>query len=434
MKKLFTLFVCVITVLAINAQNGVTVPGKDAPLKLDRQKLDKMHPLKSHTKSNERWYNYGETMDAFYTNTSVLYGNNLFPDTTILVDYGTSGYSGPWIHMIGDALDVKSGFFNDLTLHPGELALTAQSTFTIDSIGVLGIYERNLNDPNVVDTLMIEVTVNNNLQTPYFVGSGINTNLGADTVFVNLLNYSYQANVLNYTSKKVYKFPMDAQFAADTLDNGFHYIEVSTADLPTVNAGKLVVTALSFIPGYQWVPNVDTLIQKNRFFFVSFKEQDAMFPVYVKRDFNISYLIPQDVRYNDAGTWNGYFVPSYAYMGTTADYNYEHHLIYYKATCATNCFQVGIEPSTASSAELMGEAYPNPASENQSVIVPLNISTSGARFTVKNILGQVVLTQENLPLGKQEININTQHIAPGIYLYAIEAGNTVITKKLSITK
>ncbi len=431
MKKLFTLFVCAIIALATYAQ---IVPGKDSPRKLDRQKFEKMHPFKSTTKSNERWYNYGETMDAFYTNTSVLYGNNLFPDTTILVDYGTSGYSGPWIHMIGDVLDVKSSFFNDLTLHPGELALSAQSTYTIDSIGILGIYERNLNDPNVVDTLMIEVTVNNNLQTPYFAGSGINTNLGSDTVFIHLLNYSYQANVLNYSSKKVYKFPMDAQFAADTLDNGFNYIEVSTADLPTVNAGKYVVTAVSFIPGYTWVANVDTLIQKNRFFFVSFKEQDAMFPIYVKRDFNISYLVPQDVRYNDAGTWNGYLVPSYAYMGTSADYSYEHHLIYYKATCATNCYQVGVEQTPATQAELMGDAYPNPASESQSVIVPLNITSPNARFTVKNILGQVIMSYDNLNVGKQEISINTNHLAGGIYLYAIETGNTVITKKLSITK
>ncbi|OQA01077.1 MAG: hypothetical protein BWY70_00500 [Bacteroidetes bacterium ADurb.Bin408] len=121
-------------------------------------------------------------------------------------------------------------------------------------------------------------------------------------------------------------------------------------------------------------------------------------------------------------------------MGTSADYKYEHHLIYYKATCVTNCFQVGVEQTPATETELMGDAYPNPASDNQSVIVPLNITTSNARFTVKNILGQVVLSYDNLSVGKQDITINTQHLASGLYLYALEAGNTVITKKLSVTK
>ena len=339
MKKLFTLIAIVFAASTIFGQVAIRPVEKDVPLK-----FNKIAPLKKGiTATNTRWYNYAEAMDAFYQNTSKAYGNNLFPDTTILVDYGTNGYSGPWIHGLGDVLDVKSTFFNELSLYPGELAMNKLSTYTVDSIGILCIYSRGMNDPGIVDTLLIEVSVNATIPSYYFVASDINTNLGSDTVFIHGITYSYLTNTLGVAGKKTYKFPLTAQFSLDTLDNGFNYVEIATADLPTVTAGKFVATAISFIPGYTWVPNVDTLTQKNSFFFVSYKEQDGMFPIYSKKDFNISYLVPQDLRYNVAGTWNGLFIPSFAYMGTDASYSYEHHLFYYKTTCLTNCSEVGIE-------------------------------------------------------------------------------------------
>jgi len=429
MKKLFTLIAIVFVASTIFGQVAVYPTGKDVP-----QKVNKIAPLKKGIKTpSTRWYNYAEAMDAFYQNTSVPYGNNLFPDTTILVDYGTSGYSGPWIHALGDVLDVKSTFFNDLTLYPGELAMNKLSTFTVDSIGILCIYERGLTDPNIVDTLLIEVSVNATLPSYFFVNSDINTNLGSDTVFIHGISYAYQTNTLGVAGKKTYKFPLTAQFCADTLANGFNYVEIATSDLPTVNAGKYVATAISFIPGYTWVPNVDTLTQKNRFFFVSYKEQDGMFPIYTKKDYNISYLVPQDLRYNNAGTWNGLFIPSFAYMGSTADYSYEHHLFYYKTTCLTNCGEVGIENTTINSKTALGDAFPNPSNLNSTINIPVNTTSEGAVLIVKNILGQALISYK-LNVGSSNVAVNTLNLPAGIYLYTLEADGHSITKKLSINK
>jgi len=435
MKKLITLFAIVFVTTHVMSQVSLSTPAKDCPKDFKTVKFEKQLPLKNASKaSNERWYNFGETMDLFYGgNSSELYGNNLFPDSTILVNYGTSGYSGPWIHMLGDVLDVKSSFFNELTLHPGELAMDKLSTYKVDSIGILCFYERNLIDPLVVDTLLIEVSVNNNLSSPYFANSGINTNLGSDTVYIHQIAYGQATNTLNLSTKKQYKFPLTEQFFGDSLDNGLHYIEISTDDLPIVNAGRFVVTALSFIPGYDWTPNVDTLISKNRFFFLSFKEQEDMFPIYVKRDFNISYVIPQDVRYNNAASWNGLFIPSFAYMSASASYKYEHHLIYYKTTCQTNCSEVGTTQLTNSTAPALGDAYPNPSMGN-AVNIPLNISTAGSKLYIKNILGQTISSYNNLPIGQSEINISTIDLPVGIYLYTLENSSNQITKKLIINK
>jgi len=433
MKKLFT-FLCSLLIVAMAfGQVSQDVLDKEPAFKtIDKNKVKRLSTMNSNAKSNERWYNYGETMDIFHANTSKIYGNNLFPDTTILVNY-SSGYAGPWIHSLGDVLDVKSMFLNDAFSHPGELAMGAHSTFRVDSISFLCFYERNLNDPMVVDTLLFEVVVNNNLQSAFFVNSGINTNLGQDTVSINRIPYSYTANNINISTKKIYKFPLTQQFFADSLDNGLHVVDIATDDLPIVQAGKLVAASVAFIPGYTWVENIDTLTQKNRIFFLSFKEQEDAFPIYSKKDYNISYIIPQDVRYNDAGSWNGLYIPSFAYMGSTATYKYEHHLIYYKVVCETGCSTTGLNVLT-NGQTILGDAYPNPQSKGNSINIPLDINDNNAVLTVRNILGQVFMTIDDLSIGKQNIEINTNQLQSGVYLYTLEVDNKTITKKFTISK
>lgn len=434
MKKLITLFSVIFLAFSMQAQVLIQNGHTNVPQKIQHSKINKTTLNKGTKASNERWYNFGETMDIFYGNTSDLNGNNLFPDTTILVNYGTSGYSGPWIHALTDVLDVKSSMFNDITLHPGELAMNAASTYTLDSIGILCYYERNMVNPAIVDTLLIEVTANATLPSYFFTASGINTNLGADTVFLHGISYDYMANTVGLPGKKTYKFPLTEQFYIDSLSNGLHYVEISTSDLTTVMPGKYVTTTVTFIPGYTWVANVDTLTSKNRFFFLSYKEQDGMFPIYLKKDYNISYIASQDLRYNVAGSWNGLFIPSFAYMGTAPTYSYEHHLFYYKTTCTTNCSEVGIEAPVTQISTTLGDAYPNPSQNNANIHIPVSVNTANAQLTVKNILGQMVMSYNNISQGNTELTINTQNLPAGVYLYTLEAGNEIITKKFSITK
>jgi len=276
-------------------------------------------------------------MDLFNGTTMAnLNGNNLFPDSTILVNYGTSGYGGTWIHKLGDFLDVTSDMFNSQALHPGALNLDAASYYSLDSIEFYCIYERNLADPNIVDTLVFEVCVNHNPQQVYFGPGALPTNLGTDTVFFMHTPYSYQTNSLNLPNKQVYKVPLTHLTIGDSLPNGLHVIKLATTGLQTVNPGKYVFTAIGFVPGYTWVPNLDTITKKNRVLFISRKENDNQFPVYTKHDYNVSYIVPSDVRYNVAGSWNGYFIPSFAYMGSAPTYRYEHHLIYYKVSTSFN--------------------------------------------------------------------------------------------------
>jgi len=280
-----------------------------------------------------RWYNYGETMELYLGVVSPWYGNFLFPDSTILVNY-TSGYSSAWLHKIADVLDVTSVMFNDPAIHPNALTIDATTKYKLDSIHFHCKYDRNIADPNIVDTLLFEISVNDNLLQAYFSPGILSPNLSTDTVFMKRLPYNYQTNALTLNNKKIIKVPLTALTYADSLSNGIHIIKVATDSIPKINPGKNVVVAITFIPGYTWVPNTDILDNKNNVLFVSRKERDNYFPHYTKKDFNVSYVLPTDVRYNFAGSWNANFIPSFAYMGTTPTYNYEHHMIYYNISTA----------------------------------------------------------------------------------------------------
>jgi hypothetical protein len=276
-----------------------------------------------------RWYNYGETMELYHGVQSPWYGNFLFPDSTILVNY-TSGYGSPWIHKLGDVLDVTSVMFNDATLHPNALTIDATTKYRLDSIHFHCMYDRNIANTSIVDTLLFEISVNDNLLPSYFAPGILSPNFTTDTVYMRRIPYTYLTNGLNLPNKKVIKVPLTAQTYADSLSNGIHIIKVGTDSVPVVNPGKSVVVSVMFIPGYTWVANTDIIDNKNSLLFVARKEKDNFFPHYTKRDFNVSYIIPSDVRYNYAGSWNANYIPSFAYMGTTPTYNYEHHMIYYK--------------------------------------------------------------------------------------------------------
>lgn len=387
--------------------------------------------------ATERWYNYGETMDMYWNvnagTNSLLYGNNLFPDTTILVDYGSSGFSGPWIHNLGDVLDPTSAYFNDPSVHPGELVLTRQNQYRVDSVGILFIYDRAMSDPTIVDTLIIEVGVNGNntVQPQYSFGptSPVSMNLSTDTTMFKAIKYTYTSNVMNYTGKKVYKIALDEAFYADSTADGFHYAEVSTSDLPVVQAGKLVTMSARFKPGYNWIANYDTLENKNSMFFLSFKEQDQAYPLYTKRDFNTSYIVPQDLRYNQAGSWNGMMIPSFAYMGgTSPTYSYEHHLFYYKVT--NNIIGVN-DVSEKGTALFQNE--PNPFNRTTTIRYTLD-KTDNVSLSIVDVTGRVVktLAESNVGAGTHSLVLDASEFNKGVYFYTLKTGGKSFTKRMVI--
>jgi hypothetical protein len=310
------------------ANSGKTVPNK----KVTRSRVLTNPPISSiAADSLSRWYNMGETMDEFFQGTSVLVPNYLFPDSNILAEFGVGEYSSPFVHILGDVLDVRSSRFNDDITYPTDqfLHITNTDSYKLDSIQFLFAYERNI---NVTDSLIFEVVVNSsNAQLPEYFFTGMQANFGVDTLSFKALKYTYQTNKLNMpgsggATKRRYAIALNEQTLSDTITGGFNIVQFSTANLPVITAGKFVVSSVVFKPGYNY-SLIDTLNSLNSVSFFSYEEQPDGYPLYVDGDYNCSHIVPTDVRYNLDPSWNGFFIPSYAY---TAPYGFEHHLIYYK--------------------------------------------------------------------------------------------------------
>jgi hypothetical protein len=367
---------------------------------------------------------------VYFGDSSLLYGNYLFPDTTII---GASG-----IHMLGDILDVNSEYFNDFVTYPdpNELRLTATDPYFLDSLDFYFLYYRNIN--NVVDSLIFEVAVNNTsaqLTTSNFccaaTGNTIAINLATDTVFYKNLPYLYTSNELNLPGKQRYAFPLDSAFFA----SGSNHIAFSCPGLPLVQGGRFVVVGIQFKPGYTWIPNVDTLERMNSVRFISYKQNPGNnppttfgFPTITKKDYNISYIVPKDVRYNMAGIWNGLFIPSYAYMGSTPTYTYEHHQLFYKVRKAPQGLQEldGV---------VMTQISPNPVSDIATLRFKLD-KTDNVQIIISDIAGRAVNTQ-NMGMqnaGIHTITIDASPLAKGIYTCTLKTNTISSSQKMAVVK
>jgi hypothetical protein len=369
-----------------------------------------------------RWYCFAFSMDEQLGNIAKVHANNLWPDSTILVNY-SSGYSGPWIHALGEAINPASQYFQKA----GELNINKYMPYTIDSIGFYCLYYRVDTSASVVDTLQFQILIGGDGN--YYWEQGKNpwvyTDYGTDTLFFKgikhdpLVNYTTNANYMTY------KYPLTASAAGDTLSNGVHYFK-----LPVnlqVPAGETFVTAVQFIPGATWTANVDTITDFNHLRFISYEENgdgggSGTLPSYTKRDWNCSYILPSSWMYKASSS---VYAPSYAFV---AGYGYEHHWIEFLLTAD----ETGIA-KTVDNKLSVGQNQPNPFSGTTTINYTLS-TKENVNLTVYNVAGAKVMeiNEGVKAAGTHTIQLNASDLTSGVYYYTITAGNSQITKKMIV--
>lgn len=424
MKKV-TLLLAIATLVGASATQAVTpVNGNRHAQKVVRSnKPFPRFPAAQSTAANSRWYDYSamaETVSGGQATSGLSY---LFPDSSILADFGTSGFSSPFVHKVATTLDPLSSRLNDPGYFTGQMKIRTNTSFTVDSIEYIFAYQRI--NSNSVDTLIFEVGINaTSAQSPlyYFPGTS-NFGPNVDTAFFRSVPYVYTSNMVGaYGTKKMYKVVLDSAFAADTIEGGFNVARIACTGLPASQAGnRYPVCAVTFKPGYTWTlgPNnepVDTLNIRNHALLTALEENgDATYPTYIERDYNMGYILPTDVRYNLEPNWNGDFIPNIAY---TAPFGLETHPFRWKLT-ANNADIVGINNVD----KMQGpDVYPNP--NNGSFFVENN---NYQTIRVVDALGNVVM--EKMPAGQSRLMIDLQGMANGMYFIQATGVNG-----LSITK
>jgi len=381
-------------------------------------------------RSQSLWLNYALAADSLYGGIASLGANYLFPDSTVLGEFGVGTFDWVWIHSIAQSLDPTAYYHNYFS----GMSMTDADAYTIDSMGVYYIYERNIQNNNIVDTLVIKLTNNattTNYQANGFIGTTA-ANYGTDTVGFRLPKYDNVSNTANGTANtQMFKIPLDIN------DTSVTFVGYKAFAVPTpfmVNPSRIAGVSISFKPGYTYALGDTLETELNNFLFTSYEEQGTnTFMIYndcnylaASCDYNMSGIVRTAERFAYSGnSWNTNYIPTLAF---TQGYSLEHHLIDWKVTSTTSIKENELGVA-------LGQNIPNPATGT--TMINYELSNAGkVSFEVYDIAGkQVFFSNEgNKPSGKHSFQLNVDGYNAGVYFYTLTVDGVRVTKKMTITE
>ena len=447
MKKIYSLLSAVlitsVSVAQAPAQGNLSTSGKKVTVtrSFDRSTLKaaKATTVNKTAAGNAGWFNYGTAIEALTSVTSDLNSNYLFPDSMAYGDFGGT-FAPTWIHHLAEEVDFRSPAFST-DPKTSWVAANPTAPFYIDSMSIVYAYTRNHPNPNIVDTLIVTVYDNQtvaNLGTSGFLGTTA-ANYGTDTLTFKRIGYNQAGNFIAApTATTAAQVAPVGQLRfkvlltiADTAATA--YTEKAFA-LPTAFSslgGKLVVGNVMFKPGYTYTLTQQIDATANTFFFTSLEEKGATtYPTYFDCnygsalcDYNCSYIVPQDVRYNMAASWNYRMIPSFAYGDT---YGFEHHLISFHLT---DDMSVGVQTNVGQNTFGLTQNMPNPFTNGSVVNYNLAKDATSAVFTVTDVTGRIVSSEKvGTTTGTHTVKLGSY--AAGVYYYSLNVDGNVTTKKM----
>jgi len=366
---------------------------------------------------NTRWFGYGFAMADFLGgSTSKASANNVWPDTTVLVNY-SSGYSGPWIHAIAESLDPTSYVFDD----PTKLKINKYTPYNVDSIAFYCFYSRVASQASAVDSITFQFQIGA-ANGQYKITSSWISVYNTDTLFINKIKHDALVNHSTLPTYISYSFPLTAAMANDTLSNGVNYFTFPIN--LSVPAGSSVACAIQYTPKGTWIPNVDTITKLNHMRFISYEENGENTDLtYVKGDENCSYILPQNKMYKATSLD---YSASYFYYPV---YSYEHHWVEFLLTAD----ETGIANTTPVNNLKVSQNQPNPFNGSTTINYTLD-KTSNVNITIYNVTGAQVqsINQGLKTIGNHSIKIDGSSLKAGVYYYTITADNNSVTKKMIV--
>jgi PKD repeat protein len=159
-------------------------------------------------------------------------------------------------------------------------------------------------------------------------------------------------------------------------------------------------------------------------------DQCAYYP-----SFELNQGVPAGGVYSGTGVSNGWFDPAAAGMGT--------HTITYTYTDANGCENFAEQQVIVDECVGIGEnpqatamrIYPNPVTGNATIAFGLS-QTTHVTAEIYNSIGILVMKLNDgiIEAGAHNISVNMSALENGMYFVQFKAGETVITKKLTLVK
>lgn len=434
MKK-FLLSATVLFSVATFAQNKTminTLPGKQVSghVKGNYATIKGNTALTNASKTTSgpgsAWFNILDYNELISPGVQTLSNMNLFPDSSIILGFTSQNEAVyAWIHKAGIYMDpsfmAQQSFINDKT-----------ATYNLDSVSVGYSYLR-ASASNITDSLIIQVIAEN---------TNLNYTLsGPPQVSYQDILYNYSSNAVQVgagangmTLLKRIAIPLTELDST----NAYKQLQVATPGIAAQTNSKKIGAVVSFKPGYTYTI-ADTLMGSHRtnvFYMWSSEQQgDAggtgTDPVYYgtandfNSDMNMSYILPQDIRYNiNANGWNGYFIPTYAY---TTPFAFENHDIGFKITVPTPTSVKELEKNGFA----LGQNEPNPFNGTSTVKYQLSSDITVATLTVTDITGRIV-SKQSIDGTKGNHSVVLSGYTSGVYYYTINLDGKTSTKKMIV--
>ncbi len=490
MKKLFLLFTIGSAAISLNAQELQTrslVFNQQAIVNQNAQALPKSSDfrivpvstnglLKSSerttTGGGSRWYSYidnleGETgpMVTILGSTNIQYSIwSIWNDTTAKFGYIPTGGSATYYYntwtSIGESFDPFAPAYNDSTAYTSTattkyIKVASTNAYTIDSVGILGSYMRNNAKPLVVDTLRLSFVTGNGTRTGSDLGIGYwgcaatattsfpLTPYGVDTLRV--LDIKYDSIHNRADSSNGGSVPVIVNILLHATDTASLWAKNIAVSIPCA-PGFLPAMSVSFISGDAAFHAGDTVQRADG----SYKygifspiigyhgtSTGASWAQYSAADYNCGYWKDNSYRNWSAGGRSQYS-PLWSWSSTNSSgasvaYPAQYLDMAWHVNCGTCAYTnivvnaVPVVNSTINSVK----AFPNPASNEVRVSYTFNQNTD-ATFTLTNIIGQEVASQNLNNVINGTTTFNTTNLAGGVYMYTVKANGETTTGRVVI--
>jgi hypothetical protein len=450
MNKLLLIAFMLFFGFALNAQKMTTSvqSPKHSDLEFDNgiaPSLQKRSKIKSTKGTAEGWFHHPSAISFLNTKDLADFPYTsfyLFKDTTINIYYSSDDELEPvWWLAAANVTDPADEIYDYMNVDPDVDEFNQYSVYTLDSLGLNALYIRNSAD-TIVDTLVIIVQK----QVTTFQDINYNGDVihGLPWIYHDLHKWntttagSPNANIL-----ATIKIPLDSTMESrdSIMPDGevnyfFRYFQFYMDDIAseTFTSGSVPEISISFIPGYEYTPNVDTLFgavnnKFNSFRILTYKLNANSAQTY-NSEHSCSYFFSRQFARGSSQS-TGY-MPFYLYMmdGNSPDFRYEYFDIsYYFST--TN--DVSINEESSESNLSVAQNQPNPFNGSTTINYTLNKS-SNVSLDIYNVAGDKVMTvnQGIETAGSHKVQINAEDLNAGIYFYTLTADGYSVTKKMIV--
>ncbi len=421
MKKLLLSSMVVFSVLA-TAQTQRTALTPSTPKVAHNKAVN--HPRgnnaqqKTTNTTGSAWFNQVDFLEFVTPGTPAYDIMPVFPDSTIILGFATGNVPVyQYIHKAANYMDPS--FMAQQSIITDKFA-----TYTIDSVSVGYLYERNTAN-SITDSLIIQI-----------IGENHALDWDLATTIYQDIEFNYPSLTLKASVPQLKRISIPLTIN-DTCSGGIYkQIKAATSGIAPQTNSKKIGAVISFKPGYTW--NItDTLYgnSKNVFWIISAEQNGDGggagtdptpwgTPSDPTSDMNMSYIMHKSVRYNqNTQGWNGYYLPTYAY---TTPFGYESHDIGYRLSVSITGVKELEEKGFA-----LAQNSPNPFSGTSTVDFELAKNATSSVFTITDVTGKVIST-EKAPTTAGKHSIKLGSLSNGLYFYSLNVDGKTLTKKMIV--